>query len=163
MASKFGKGYYNDWYEMLIGINQGLEKAFEDTCKELCKEANKMIAENIYNTYQPQDYDRTFEMFNNMNHHLTYERQGLECQFLYDNNEFTKLSIDSVGNKVSDSYNLAHHALSDDSGNGYDTQSFMDDIISPIHNDFMVDVREYIEKNFKPTYRKYCQKYGFNL
>ena len=163
MANVFGRGYYTDWQEMLIGMQKGLERAFKDTCEEICKECNKIIAESIYSTYQPMDYDRTYEMFNKMEHHLTYDIQGLECQFLYDNKEFEKLTIDSVGNHLSDSDDLAHHALSDDSGNGYDVQGFMDDIISPIHNNFMEDARYYIQKNFQTIYRKNCVKYNIKL
>lgn len=160
MASKYGKGYYSDWYEMIQSIERGSEKAFEDTCNEICEEVNERIRGGIY--LGDHDYDRTFEMWE-MEHYVTCEVHGLECQFLYDGKEFDTLSIDSIGHKVSDSADMAHHALSGDSGNGYSVQEFMDEIISPIHDDFMVDIREYIYKEFPKRYRANCEKIGFRL
>ena len=162
MANKYGKGYYSDWYEMINGIQKGCEKAFRKACLELCDKANDLIRSGIYEKGEIQGtYDQTLEMSNI--DYLTADISGLECQFLYNNQEFATLSIDSVGNHVSDSYNMAHHALSSDSGNGYDTQKFMDEIISPIHDDFMVDVRYYIQEEFPKIYRKYCKEEKFIL
>ena len=161
MANKYGKGYSSDWYEMMHTIELGSQRAFKKACQHICDEANERIRGGIYGTYQPVDYDRTFEMANI--DCLTVDVQGLECQFLFNNQEFAKLSIDSVGHHVSDSEDMAHHALSDDSGNGYDIQGFMDDIISPIHDDFMVDIRYYIQEEFPKIYRQYCKEEGFIL
>lgn len=161
MANRYGKGYYSDWYEMIQSIELGSKRAFKKACQKICEEANERIRGGIYSTYQPIEYDRTFEMANI--DYLTADVNGLECQFRFNNQEFAKLSIDSVGHHVSDSENMAHHALSDDSGNGYDTQGFMDEIISPIHNDFMVDIKYYIQEEFPKLYREYCKEEGFTL
>ena len=161
MASKFGKGYYSDWYEMIQALELGSKRAFKKACQKICEEANERIRGGIYGTYQPVEYDRTFEMANI--DYLTADVNGLECQFRFNNQEFAKLSIDSIGHHVSDSEDMAHHALSDDSGNGYDVQSFMDNIISPIHDDFMVDIRYYIQEEFPKLYREYCKEEGFVL
>ena len=61
MASKYGKGYYSDWYEMIQSIERGSEKAFEDTCDEICEEVNERIRGGIY--LGDHHYDRTFEMW----------------------------------------------------------------------------------------------------
>ena len=38
MASKFGKGYYSDWESLMVGINVGLQKAFEMACDRICED-----------------------------------------------------------------------------------------------------------------------------
>jgi hypothetical protein len=161
MANRYGKGYYSDWYEMMQSLKLGSKTAFKQACQKICDEANERIRGGIYSTYQPVDYDRTFEMANI--DYLTADVKDLECQFLFNNQEFAKLPIDSVGHHVSDSDDMAHHALSDDIGNGYDTQSFMDDIISPIHDEFMAEIRYYIQENFANIYRECCREIGFTL
>ena len=151
MANRYGKGYYTDWYEMIASIEEGSKKAFKMACKRICAECNERIRGGIYSG-QPTYYERSFEMAQ-MDDYLTADVIGLECQFRYNNEEFMKLSI----------ANPEHHALSDDSGNGYDTQSFMDDIISPIHGEFMAEIRYYIQENFANIYRDCCREIGFNL
>lgn len=151
MANRFGKGYFTDWNEMIATLKKGSERAFKKACQKICDECNDRIRGGIYGTYQPDFYNRTEEMWDM--DYLTADVQGLECQFRFDNQEFMSLTIG----------NPEHHALSDDVGNGYDTTNFMEKIISPIHDNFMSDIRDYIQKNFADIYRQCCKEEGFEL
>lgn len=153
MASKYGKGYYTDWYEMIVAIQEGSKKAFKKACQKICDECNERIRGGIYTQGNISGtYERTMEMANM--DYLKAEVHGTECQFLFDNQEFMELTID----------NPEHHGLSDEGANAnYDTVKFMEEIISPIHNDFMVDIHDYIYNNFADIYRQCCKEEGFTL
>lgn len=153
MANRFGKGYFTDWNEMMATLQEGSKRAFKKACQRICDECNERIRGGIYTLGDIQGtYERTMEMANM--DYLMADIQGLECQFRYDNQEFMSLSID----------NPEHHGLSDDGANAnYDTTAFMEKIISPIHDDFMSDIRDYIQKNFANIYRQCCKEEGFEL
>lgn len=153
MANKYGKGYYNDWESMMFGIQVGLQKAFEEACQEICEKANEYIRGGIYGNLHSGTYDdfRTYEMADI--EYLKANVSGTYCWFTFNDKEFMSLTID----------NPEHHALSDDEGNGYDADSFMWNIINPNHNNFMDDVRDFIQKEFKDIYRKYCNANGLVL
>jgi hypothetical protein len=153
VASKYGKGYYNDWESMMFGIQVGLQKAFEEACQEICEKANEYIRGGIYGNLHSGTYDdfRTYEMADI--EYLKANISGTHCWFTFNDKEFMSLTID----------NPEHHALSDDRGNGYDVDGFMWDIINPNHNNFMDDVRDFIQKEFKDIYRKHCNANGLVL
>ena len=153
MASKFGKGYFTDWEEMVVALKKGLTVAFQEACQELCDEANKRIRGGIYGNLHGGTYDefRTYELADV--EYLKPNFSGTYCWFTFNDKEFMSLTID----------NPEHHALSDDSGNGYDVDGFMWNIINPNHEQFMDDVRDYIQKEFPKIYRKYCKKNKIQL
>ena len=151
MASKFGKGYYGDWQSMMRGIQEGCEDAFEEACYLICDEINERIREGIYVGDHPT-YERTMDIYN-MPHYVTPNITGLQCEFAYDNEAFMSLHPQ----------NPEHHALSQDSGNGYNAEGFVEEILSPIHDGFMLDIKYDIQKKFPTVYRECCKKRGFVL
>ena len=154
MASKFGKGYYTDWESRIVGMQKGLQKAFNEACDELCEKGNEIIRGAIYSNNMGETYDdfRTYEM--GAIDYLQAHVNGLDCYFTLDNKEILSLDIS----------NPPHHGLSDDSGNGYDAESFMINIIDNHDNkQFMEELRDLIQKEFPKIYRERCRKNGLEL
>ena len=152
MANRYGKGYYSDWYEMIQSIELGSKRAFKKACQKICEEANERIRGGIYGTYQPIEYDRTFEMFD-LDGYMTYEIDGLQCTFMIDGDEIETL----------DARNPEHHGLTSDSGNGYSGEKFLEELINPNHQDFLFNCRKWIEDKYKTYYREECRKRGLSL
>ena len=153
MANKFGKGYYNDWESMLIGLQVGLQEAFKMACERLCEECNERIRGGIYGNLHDGSYDdfRTYELADI--EYLIPNIIGFNCYFSFDDKNFISLTKS----------NPEHHALTDDVGNGYGAESFMIEIISPNHNQFMDDIRDYIQKEFANIYRNCCRELKIQL
>lgn len=152
MANKFGKGYYGDWESMMRGIKEGCEDAFEEACYIICDDINARIREGIYSGGDHPTYHRTMQMYN-MPNYVTPNITGLQCEFAYDNEVFMTL----------DRNNPEHHALTEDKGNGYTPQGFVEDILSEQHDKFMLDIKYDIQKQFPQIYRECCKKRGFTL
>ena len=154
MASKFGKGYYNDWESMIQGIKVGLQDAFEEACYKICSGADELIRGAIYSNNMGKTYEpfRTYEM--GAIDYLTPHINGTECYFTFDNQDIMSLTLE----------NPQHHGLTDDKGNGYDAESFMVQIIDDHDNkDFVDEVKDYIQKEFPKVYRECCRKNGLQL
>ncbi len=144
--ARYGSGYFTDWESMSIALNKGLKQALTNTCERMCEECNQMIRGGIYTTYQPTEYERTFEMNDDL---LTYKvDNGLNAQFIWDKKVFSQIEIDGAH----------HHGLED-----LDLDNFMKLISEQYHDEFLNDVRDYIQKNFKRIYQEECRKLGFSL
>lgn len=154
MAKIFGKGYYNDWDTMVVGIKVGLQRAFEEACNEVCEKADEIIRGAIYSNNMGETYDdfRTYEM--GAIGYLKANVSGTYCYFTFGNEEILTLTQD----------NPEHHALTDDPHNGYDTDSFMVDIIDDHDNkQFLEEVKYFIQKEFPNIYRERCRANGLEL
>ena len=147
-----GRGYFNNFDEMFISLEEGFEEALEATAERLCEDMDMIIKENIYNTPEGQTYDRTFEMFD-LDGYMTYEIDGLQCTFMIDGDEIETL----------DARNPEHHGLTSDSGNGYSGEKFLEELINPNHKDFLFNCRKWIEDKYKTYYREECRKRGLSL
>jgi hypothetical protein len=149
MAKIFGKGYYNDWDTMVVGIQVGLQRAFEEACNEVCEKADEIIRGAIYSNNMGETYEpfRTYEM--GAISYLTPHISGTECYFSFDNQDIMSLTVD----------NPPHHGLEN-----YDPESFMIQIIND-HDDkeFMNEVKDYIQKEFPIVYRECCRKHNITL
>ena len=150
--SKFGGGYYNDFDAMLISMQQGFEEALELCAERLCKDLNDIIIEQIYNTPEGDTYDRTFEMAD-LDPYMTYEIYGLRCTFYINGEEIETLYA----------RNPEHHGLTQDKGNGYTGEQFLEQLINPNHGDFLFNCKRWIEQKYKTYYRDACRELGLNL
>lgn len=143
--ARYGSGYYNSLNELIVGMQSGFERALELTCEQLCQELNDIMRWGIYQTYQPNVYDRTGELSEDL---FTYEVNGLQAQFLYDNKVFDSIDAD----------NPPHHGLEQMS-----VDEFMENLIYPIHDNFIVEIQFYIRKNYQKIYREKCRLLGLTV
>jgi hypothetical protein len=153
MASKYGRGYFTNWESMEVAIQVGLQEAFKEACEQICEQANEMIRGGIYGNLHSGTYD-DFRMYELADvEYLKPNISGTYCYFTFNDKEFMSLTID----------NPEHHALSNDKGNGYSADGFMWNILNPNHEQFMDDVRDYIQKEFAKVYRDCCRRNGLML
>ena len=138
-----GRGYYNDFETMLIGMREGLEEALEATAERLCAEMDDIIIENIYNTPEGQYYKRTEDMAH-LEGYMTYEMNGLSCTFMINGETIETLEPE----------NPPHHALETYSG-----ESFLQ-FFSPDHQDFLFNCKRFIEDKYEYYYQQECRKRG---
>ena len=149
MANKFGKGYYNDWESMVVGIQVGLQEAFRMACEEICEGADELIRGAIYSNNMGETYEpfRTYEMgaISYLQPHIS----GTYCYFTFDNQDILSLTVE----------NPPHHGLEN-----YDPNSFIVEIINDHDKkDFVDEVRDYIQKEFPNVYRECCRKLQIQL
>lgn len=149
MASKFGKGYYDDWESLMVGIKVGLQKAFEMACDRICEGADEIIRGAIYSRNMGETYEpfRTYEM--GTIGYMKANVSGTHCEFTFDNKEILSLDIE----------NPPHNQL------GYNSpETFMIDVINDYdEKNFVDDVRDYIQREFKNVYRQCCKELKIDL
>lgn len=125
------KKYYTSWDEMVIGIRKDCAEYFDEVCEELVEELNDLVDAYIYGKPETENYDRTYEMSDNI---VSYKKIGeYNAEFYFNQEPITTID------------NPYHNALAE----GYT----MDEMFDFASFGRLEDMRDYIVKRFPQLYR----------
>ena len=121
----------------------GLEEALEPTAVELLEIIQDIIRQDIYYTYYPKLYDRTYEIYASP----YYEIVGTTIYFMFGGIH----TIDTIH----------HHYLEQ----GYTEMEMIDEISQNKwhNNQVMEDIRDSLKQNFMRIYQRHCKELGIKL
>ena len=138
--ARYGRGYFKDMSELVIGMEEGLGKAFIMTCDQLLEDIKDWCDVDIYSKPEPDNYVRTEEFRGSWDYDIITVRKGFqEAQFKVNRSAFKTLD------------NRYHRPIFK-GGTGDD----MKNAVFSVHPELESDIEFWIRDEFEKKYRANC-------
>lgn len=145
--ARYGSGYFYDMSELVIGIEEGLGKAFRMTCDQLLEDIKDWCDVDIYSQPESENYDRTGEFRKSWDYDIITVKKGFqEAQFKVDRKAFKTLD------------NRYHRPIFK-GGTGDD----MKNAVYRVHPELEEDIEFWIRDEFEKKYRANCKALDIRL
>ena len=145
--ARYGSGYFYDMSELVIGIEEGLGKAFRMTCDQLLEDIKDWCDVDIYSQPESENYDRTGEFRKSWDYDIISVKKGFqEAQFKVDRKAFKTLD------------NRYHRPIFK-GGTGDD----MKNAVYRVHPELEEDIEFWIRDEFEKKYRANCKALDITL
>lgn len=146
--ARYGSGYFTDMESLVIGIDEGLKKAFIMTCEQLVEGIKDWCDVDIYSKEESDRYTpRTGEFRESWDYDIITVSKGLqEAQFVVRESAFK--TVDNPFHNV-----IEQGGLGDD----------MRQVVFAQNKDLKDDIELWIRDNFEKKYRANCMALGIAL
>ena len=130
------KKYYRNFNELMVGIYEGCQEAFNDTCEQLREDVEDLVSDVYIYGKPEQTYDRTFEMESGI---VDVEIDGLNAEIVFNDDP-----IETIDNPH-------HHAL--------EQGETMEGLVDLATGGRLQDIKNYVYNKFPKIFRDKMKNY----